>query len=66
MGYASFVLFVVQAVQMTVHVGLETPIFLSIYMLAATLILHVNAVAAGPPPRPPRHRRPAVPALIRG
>jgi hypothetical protein len=66
MGYASFVLFVVQAVQMTVHVGLETPIFLSIYMLAATLILHVSAVAAGPPPRPPRQRRPAVPALMRG
>jgi hypothetical protein len=46
-AYAAFVLFVVQAVQMTVHVGLETPIFLSIYMLSVAFILHVAAAASG-------------------
>jgi hypothetical protein len=46
LAYAAFVLFVVQAVQMTVHVGLETPIFLSIYMLSTALVLHVNSLAA--------------------
>jgi hypothetical protein len=44
LAYASLVLFVVQAVQMTVHVGLETPIFLSIYMLSAAFVLHISAL----------------------
>lgn len=49
MSYVALVLFVAQTVQMTVHVGLETPIFLSIYMLSVALILHVNAVGTNTP-----------------
>jgi hypothetical protein len=50
-AYVALVLFVMQMVQMTVHVGVETPIFLSIYMLAIAFVLHVSAIAADVPPR---------------
>jgi hypothetical protein len=46
LGHATLVLFLMQIVQMTVHVGIETPIFLSIYMLTAALVLHLPSIAA--------------------
>jgi hypothetical protein len=65
MAYAAFVLFIAQAVQMTVHVGLETPIFLSIYMLSVAFILHVSSLtAAMPVDHAPPHRWRVMPVTI--